>query len=162
MEDTLQINGLEPIIAPDPVSFWPPAPGWYFVAAIMLLLLLYGFYLLFKKYQKNQYRRLALQELNALKVYIDSEAAVRSIALLNALMKRTALEGYPRKSVAALSGKDWLTFLKETYSKVNFNEKPGSLLANAGFEKIKEEELKAKDWQELLDICKLWIIHHRT
>ena len=162
MQDTLQINGLEPIIAPDPVSFWPPAPGWYVLAVIALLLVFYGVYLLIRKYQKNLYRRLALQELATLELNTNSQQIAQSIASLNTLLKRTALAGYPRDKVASLSGKDWLAFLEKTCPTLRFTDSPGKLLAEIAYIKEGADNIQNKDWQELLSMCKQWIRHHRA
>ena len=162
MQDSIQINSLEPIIAPEPVSFWPPAPGWYILAALVLLLLLYGIYRAIKKYQKNQYRRLALKELAGLSFPTNSEQFVQSVSALNVLMKRTALAGFSRERVAGLSGMNWLNFLETTYPSGQFKQSPGKFLAEIGYVSEKNLELQDKDWQELIYICEKWIRHHRT
>lgn len=162
MQDSIQISSLEPIITPEPVSFWPPAPGWYILAALVLSLLMYVIFRAIKQYQKNEYRRLALKELASISLPVNSEQFVEAITTLNVLMKRTALAGFPRERVASLSGMAWLIFLEATYPSGNFKQPPGKLLAEIGYVSEKYHKLQNQDWQELIYICEKWIKHHRT
>jgi hypothetical protein len=106
------LDQMHDIIIPPSVSFWPLAPGWY---ALALLVVTYGFYVGLKywfTYQKNLYRREALEVLDAL----QEEDASQEISILLGLMKRVGLQHYGRERVAALSDDAWWDFM-ETHSK---------------------------------------------
>ena len=162
MQSTIDITGFEPIIEPTPVSFWPPAPGWYVVGALLLLIIFFVLHIVAKRYNKNKYRRQALQELKSLVAKSKTMTRNQLISSLNTLMKRTALEGYPRETVASLSGKEWIYFLTTSNPKADFTNKAALLLSNSVYDKSRLENTRTQDWQELIRLCKMWIIHHKT
>ncbi len=97
------LDRLHDIVIPDPVPWWPPAPGWYGLAALVLVL---GIVLAFRgwrRWKANAYRRQALGEL---------ERAEDS-ATIAALLRRVALNETSRGEIATLSGDAWLQWLAE-------------------------------------------------
>ena len=157
MQD-IKVNNLEPITAPEPVSFWPPQPGWYVVIAILVVLLIYGIYRYIQHKRRNAYRKRALQELDKLSTRPVDQAL---LADLNALLKVTALKGYPRNMVADLTGTPWLEFLDRTDSKSEFKDAPGNLLAKASFVQADNLQLNQNDWNELIRMSQGWIKSHK-
>jgi hypothetical protein len=100
-EDAASLDRLHDIITPPPIPWWPPAPGWYVLTAILLVLVL-GLVLRFwRRWRANAYRREALRAL-------DSAADVAAIA---ALLRRTALAENPRAEIAPLTGNAWFDWL---------------------------------------------------
>lgn len=152
------LQNLEPIIVPDPISFWPPQPGWYVVAIILLGLAIVGVkkWLAFKR--KNEYRNWALQELQKIDV---KEADNGQLDLINKLLKATALQGYPRTKVAELYGAKWLQFLQETYPKARFTEAPGIFLEEASYRRKGSINIKDEDWVEIIRLSGEWIKGHK-
>jgi len=57
------LDQLKDIHLPEAVGFWPPALGWWLLAAVFVVILLTGI-LLYKRHQKNAYRRSAVRQLN--------------------------------------------------------------------------------------------------
>lgn len=161
MEDTLQITGLEPIIAPDRIPYWPPAPGWYVVTGVLILLILYIIYLIIKRMKKNHYRIQALKMLLEIGEAKSADIGPAKINELNQLLKITALAVFPRERVASLSGKDWLEFLEFTCPETPFTAVPGNLLAQTGLKNPGSVEISDNDWMELLKLCDTWIKNHR-
>ncbi|WP_424280891.1 DUF4381 domain-containing protein [Eudoraea sp.] len=149
---------LEPIIVPDRVPFWPPQPGWYVIAIILLGLAILGVkkWLAYKR--KNEYRIWALQELQKIDV---KEADIRQIVLLNKLLKATALQGFPRTEVAELYGTEWMQFLEKTYPKTRFTEAPGIFLEGASYRRKRSINIKDEDWMEIMRISGEWIKGHK-
>lgn len=98
------LSRLHDIVAPDAVSWWPPAPGWYWLAGVLLLLagILIGRGI--RRWKAGAYRREALHAL----------AEASDPAAIAALLRRTALEHFPRSEIAALSGAGWLDWLAAT------------------------------------------------
>ena len=99
---------------PEPVSWWPPAIGWW----ILLLLALVGLTLLlvraWRKYQANAPRRYALRELQALEAeYLAQRDPVRLGKQVSQLLRRAMLAYAPRADVAGLTGDSWLAWLDE-------------------------------------------------
>ena len=52
---------LRDIHLPEPVSWWPPAPGWWLLAVLVLIALVAISVFFYKRYQHNSFRRQALQ-----------------------------------------------------------------------------------------------------
>ena len=152
------LQNLEPIIVPDPIAFWPPQPGWYVVAIILLGLAILGVKKWIADKKKNEYRKWALQELQKLDLI---EVDNKQIELLNKLLKATALQGYPRTEVAELYGTKWLQFLEETYPKARFTEAPGILLEEASYRQKKSINIKDEDWVEIIRLSGEWIKGHK-
>ena len=147
------LDQMHDIIIPPAVSFWPLAPGWY---ALPLLLLTYGIHLGLKywsSYQKNLYRREALDVLSSL----DEVDAGKEINTLLGLMKRVGLQHFGREKVASLSQNEWWDFV-ETHSKAKagtqIRELSQKILYVTNTEAT-EEEVKA-----FSKVAKVWINTH--
>jgi hypothetical protein len=96
------------------VSFWPPAPGWWIVLGILLVVAALVAWRMRRAWVRDAYRREALREV----------AAIGDPRELPALLKRVALAAYPRTEVAGLSGEHWIAFLNR--------EVPGSFEGEPG------------------------------
>lgn len=99
------LDNLAPLRSPNPVGWWPLAPGWWLLIGLASLALLTTAIWLWRRRAANHYRRVALQTLARL----ESEGT--DTAELNRLLKATALQVYG-KQVAALSGDAWVAFLE--------------------------------------------------
>lgn len=100
-DDPADLGNLHDIVVPDAVPWWPPAPGWIVLAALLLLASIYYAYRRYRLWQAAAYRRAALREL----------AAARSPKDVAEVLRRTALAIAPRESVAALRGTAWTDWL---------------------------------------------------
>lgn len=92
------------------VSWWPPAPGWWIVAALAALLAIAVYWFL-RRYRDNRWRRQALAELMQLQQ--QSVSGWQQVAQLSALLRRVAISCFPRQDVASLTGRAWLDFLDQ-------------------------------------------------
>ena len=61
MSDPGSLQNLNDIVLPDAVAWWPPAPGWYAVLAVLLALLLWLSFRALRAWRRNIYRRQALR-----------------------------------------------------------------------------------------------------
>jgi len=105
---------LHPLRAPAAIGWWPPAPGWWALALAVLAAAALLAYLLWRRRQRNAYRRRAQSQLEALQLqYRASGDRLSYIEQVNALLKSVALLAYPRESVAAQHGESWRTFLNQ-------------------------------------------------
>ena len=102
--DPASLGNLRDIVIPEPVSWWPPAPGWWVVILVGCLLAALAAWRGWSRWRANAYRREALSKLER----------AESIAAVANLLKRTALGAYPRSSVASLTGDAWCRFLTES------------------------------------------------
>jgi len=161
IQDSIHITGLEPLIAPEGVALWPPAPGWYVIMALAVVAI--GFLVItqIRNRKKNMYRREALSALRKLKTSFGDHVNSMQIETLNRLLKITAMKHYPREQVASLSGEDWLTFLNLTCKKVDFTASPGELLATTGYKDPKGVEISRDQRNHLMENVEYWIRNHR-
>ncbi|MBA1264227.1 DUF4381 domain-containing protein [Stutzerimonas sp. NM35] len=115
------IEDLQPLIAPPPIAWWPPAPGWWFLAALALAILLAVRLRPWRYLQRNDsseheteiepHRHIALAELARLSKPYDGQPANQWLQQLNALLKRLCRIRYPDDNSHTLSGRAWLAFL---------------------------------------------------
>lgn len=142
---------LRDIHLPDPISWWPPAIGWWLLLGLVLLLgagLTYGV----RRWRRVTPARrglLALERLEADR----SMTAREKLQALSVLMKRVALSLRPRASVAGLTGEDWLGWLDETAGAARFREGPGRRLAEAPYRPAPD----AAELAEVLEECRNWL-----
>lgn len=158
-QDPLNLDRLRDIVPPDPIHWWPPAPLWWLVIALVFT---WGTYLIvtrFLKWRGNGYRREALRELDRMAQVGDSTQSVMKVVELSALLKRVALVTYPRQKVASLSGQDWLEFLSQTCDEVDFSHGPTVRLGSAS-STCDGNEMEADQWRQLLEDCRRWIVGH--
>lgn len=137
---------LEPVPEPAPISMLPQTIGWLWLLLIVLLAFGYIFYRLVRYRQRTAYRRAALAEL---------ATGPDDATTLARLVRRTALEAYPRAHVASLSGRAWLSLLNRTGACSDFSDGPGAQLATAPYRDTATETGTKQ-------AVSRWIRHHRT
>ena len=115
------LEDLAPLIVPPPVDAWPPAPGWWFLAALALCLVLLLRLRLWQRRPQadlraaetvlEPQRQAALDELALLSKPYGGQPASQWLQQLNALLKRLCRTRYPDDNPHTLSGRTWLAFL---------------------------------------------------
>lgn len=115
------LGQLEPLIMPAPVVWWPPAPGWWFLAAMILSIVLLVRLRPWQRLRRRSaidaepeidpQRHIALIELAQLDKPYDGQPANQWLQQLNALLKRLCRIRYPDDHPHTLSGRAWLAFL---------------------------------------------------
>jgi hypothetical protein len=98
------LEKLADIAVPAPVSWVPQTWGWAVLAAVALAACIWGFVRWRRRRKANRYRLDALAELTKL----------QDVAGIPALLKRTTLAAWPREQVAALTGAQWVAFLRSS------------------------------------------------
>jgi len=139
---------------PEPVGWWPPAPGWWLLALLTLILmglLLRG---LWRWRTRRIARRAALGELKTLEAEYarggDANALLRGVSRL---LRRFALARFPRRQVAGLGGEPWLAFLQRQHPDGGFLDGPGRLLLDAPY----RPEPAVRQLPELVQLARRWI-----
>lgn len=127
----LSILDLNDIVEPDAVGAWPLAPALAAFLVLVLAGMLVVVILTFLRWQRTAYRREALRMLG--------DASTQGEIMV--LLKRVALAGWPRETVAPLHGDEWINFLNGSCPRSRFKA---------------DAELKALSVQ-----AALWIQHHR-
>lgn len=98
------LEQLAPLRTPDPVGWWPLAPGWWALITLLLCLLGWAGWMLRQRHARNRYRREATAALSEL------AAAGADVAALNVLLKSVTLRVFG-SAPASLSGQAWIDFL---------------------------------------------------
>ncbi len=132
---------------PAPVSWWPPATGWWLLLGLALALLA-ALVFLWRHRVGSRYRRLALREIDQLEQLPPAELA----AALAQLLRRAALCHFPRRDCAGLSGEAWLEFLDRPFGDRPFSQGVGRCLLDAPY-----RPEPAFDSQALLALCRRWL-----
>jgi len=155
---SMTLADLRDIRLPEAVGFWPPAPGWWVVAGLVLLIAL-GV-MLFRwrrRIQRESWNASAGRELADLEaVYARDRDATGLAADLSALLRRAALARYPEEGVAALHGDDWFDLLC-TDSEQERSRSPQVIreLTRAAYAGESEQgEANPDDW---FDFVRSWI-----
>lgn len=143
---------LKDIQLPDAVSAWPPAPGWWILAAVILMLAIWVCLIAVKRKKQNRYRQHALHEIQQLS---NPETTLTDI---NALLKRVALVAYPDQPVAALNGDQWVNFLYRSCPQLGGNT--FMLLAQGPYQN--PSNISVADIEALKSHCITWIKKHRA
>lgn len=152
------LAGLREIRLPEPVSYAPATDAWWVLLAVVLILLACLAYVLWRRWKRGAYRRAALAALDELRPQLTAEAT-RADALghLAVLVKHTALDAWPRTSVASLGGDAWLSFLDTSYGGSGFTEGPGRVLPELAFD---PPALANNEAGRLCDLVATWIRTH--
>lgn len=153
MSDPSDLSNLRDIIVPPEVPLWPPAPGWWIVAAACIAVIGILAAMTAIRYRRNAYRREALRALEGIDGLPEPVAAQR----ISTVLKRAALAAYPREEVACLSGPAWLTFLDRTGRTEAFTEGPARGLPALAFGATGDKEMMAP----IVEDARRWIRAHR-
>lgn len=96
---------------PDPVSWWPPAPGWWIILGSAVLLLFAGAFFL-RHYRRQQWRRDALSALDVIGERYKRTGNTHDLAeQLSIFLRRVCLTRFPDDSGTHLTGEQWLGYL---------------------------------------------------
>ena len=135
---------------PAPDFWWPPAPGWWLLGVMLLLLALaIGGYL----WRGRALRRQALGELEKIRHGFEQQGDTRALAMaLNVLLRRVAMAKRSREEVASLQGRAWLELLDRLGGRQMFSQGVGEALLLAPY-----KPGTAFDAQALLRLVEEWI-----
>lgn len=143
-----------------PSSWWPPAPGWWIVAFVVLGVL--GF-LAVRFYSGNrQFRWIAVAEAE-LEILasafesqeIDEQTTVKRLSIL---MRRSAIAALGRERVARATDEQWIQVISEV-GNGSFSRSDAELLQSAPY---KAQSLSAEQVQGLLKNCHGWLAGARV
>jgi hypothetical protein len=146
---------LRDIHLPEPVSWWPPAPGWWLL--LMLGAITIAGIVLFKHIRKRRLlKRTVLAELETIRrQYHDNHDHVLLVKALSALMRRASISFYQRADSASLTGAAWLQHLDSTARRKEFKNGSGKILATAPY--LPANSRVDVDFDDLLSLCEDWL-----
>ena len=143
---------LQDIQLPDPIGWWPLAPGWYLLALMVLVLAGLIVYYFRRRYLHGLAKRQALHLLDSYYLeYQREKNSQLSSMKVSELLRRVSLAYFPREEVASLQGEDWISFLNSTAKGVDFNRLRESLL------ELPYQPVKDYDLAPLFAATRAWI-----
>lgn len=108
-DDALPLKDLH---LPETIGWWPLAPGWWILAALVVTGLTYLAWRWYRAWRFNAPRRFALRELAKFEAaYLDHHDPVTLGKQLSELLRRSMLAYAPRGHMAGLTGEAWLAWL---------------------------------------------------
>ena len=153
------LAGLHPLREPELISWWPFAPGWWLLLALILVAVAVVTYIYYRRYKASFYRRLAAQKLQALhNTWLNNNDSIFFITETNALLKSVALRAFPHKDVAGKNGNDWVEFLNQAASGKADNERFPDHFGAAAY----RADAGAMDCDQLGQCAMAWIKNHRA
>ena len=134
-------------------AFWPPAPGWWLLAAVLLLVLAVLAVWGIRHYRAYRHKRQIMDELDQLSNSYTKENIPVFITGISTLLRRVALRRYARAQVAPLTGAAWLRFLDDTGGEGEFEKGVGRILEVGPYQSCAGEVPAA----ELLVLARQWV-----
>lgn len=147
------LQQLRDIHLPLSKGWWPPAPGWWFLAAVGLICLVLAVRGWQGWQRRNRRWQTVQQELATLRAQPQNNAAW--FGQLNALLKRAARDSYPQQPVAALSGNDWVAFLQQDSANAAEAELVNTLVSACW------QPRSTCDPQQALGFAERWLKNHK-
>ncbi len=145
------LKDLRGVHEPTSLGFWPPAPGWWLILCLIILLFLLWRWL--KGRKTPNYKKMANEELTNIlanyEIQGNSHQATVEIALL---IRKLILASETSMPVANLTGDEWLAYLDKKSQSQLFSEGAGRALKTVVYQKTSNVKIS-----DLLDATKVLI-----
>ena len=152
---------LRDIHLPGAIGWWPPAPGWWLVAALVLA----GLAVYAVHYYRGRHKRAALRALARVRVSLEQGAEpVACLQYVSTILRRFAMTSVapPRANdasapvdVPGLIGERWLEYLDGRWQRTEFTAGLGRQLLAAPYTRPNSIERTAA--LELTGLCTAWL-----
>ena len=149
------LSQLRDIHTAAPVGWWPPAPGWWVLALLLLVLLVWLGRRVLARYRVHRRRKQMLGWVDHLNANIDPQRDPQAyLSTLNRIFKLVALRAFPDQHCAVLNGQEWVDFLIEKTNKLQSAESLG-VLATGPYDPAPKF-----DPAQLSELSRYWIKQH--
>jgi len=150
---------LRDIHLPEPISWWPIAPGWWIIIASLFLLIAVIF-IAKRIYISKQLKRDIKAELENIKQQFKQTQNKPQLAKsLSVLLRRASMSYYPKTDIAGLTGDHWLSYLDESNANssagYNFQSDIGKVLLSAPY--LPDTTTLNFDAPTLIQLCESWL-----
>jgi len=143
---------LKDIHLPGAVLWWPPAPGWWVLAGLVLVLMVIAWI----RYRRGWRHRVALKALNVVIEQLRNGAdCMTCVQRVSEILRRFVMTvAVDSKSVAGLTGDEWLQFLDDCWDQTSFTGGNGQLLLKLPYSGSPADRAEAL---ELSQLCVDWV-----
>jgi Domain of unknown function (DUF4381) len=149
---------LRDIHLPEPVSWWPLAPGWWILMILIIILIAAAIILIPKLIRKLKHQpasKLALTEFKHIQLQYQSQQNNQLLVqALSVLLRRICMTYDCRQNTASLIGQQWVDKLNTINPQQRFSDESIEILLTAPYKK--QHDFNA---QKLLEQCEAWINH---
>jgi len=133
-------------------GWWPPAPGWWVLATVLVVLLGYLVYRAYGAWRAYRRRQRLVSALENISQQWDPAADPhRFLAEMNKLFRVVALRAFPGTSAVRLQGADWVSYI-ESMLPDSASTTQLQALATGPYEPSPEF-----DQQGLVQLARLWV-----
>jgi hypothetical protein len=150
---------LRDIHLPDPVSWWPIAPGWWIVIGLFAGGLIFLARHLTLRYRRNLYRRQALKKLSFIKQDANTSGVQKFISAF-LLLRQVSKTAYPREHYSHLEVAQFILFLQAHCSEPVFTDLPDDIQIIL-YSQPTSDEIPMDTLQSIFESCEIWINRHR-
>jgi hypothetical protein len=161
---------LRDIHLPGSIGWWPPAPGWWLLAGLLLAgLVAFGLY-----YRSGRHRRAALRTIQRVRAALEQGAEpVECLQRVSTTLRRFAMTTADAQSVASLRavggvaerassdevagmiGERWLRYLDSRWQRDEFSRGLGRLLLAAPY--ARPATIERQHAADLTALCAEWL-----
>jgi len=158
---------LADIHLPEAINYWPPAPGWWILAGLLILFVYISYRLIRSFLQIRHYRTALLEELQLVQRHWKKQQnIVLTAAKISSLLRRYCIDQNQRDKVAATSQQEWSHYLDIHLKPLEFSKKYQELIIELPYQDplikfdLEENNIYSKKINELL--LKLKIIFKKS
>lgn len=151
---------LRDIHLPGPIPWWPPAPGWWLLAALAIA----GLFLIGLYYYRRREQRAARRALNRVRAALAQGAEpVGCLQQVSTVLRRFVMTTAskhsrpetPAAAIPGLIGEPWLAYLDSLWQRDAFRNGPGRLLLAAPYGR--PNTVTRDDALALTQLCAEWL-----
>lgn len=153
MTDLQYLVGLH---MPAPISWWPLAPGWYVVIAVLLSCALFYVYRRYQSYLANTYRREAVQKIETLTL----KNATQCLTLIKTVWLTTRQQSTVKPLSDLVSEQDWQEQIDNSTALPIFQAQDWLLLQAMSYQPPTQIDCQATQFESLKQRCVQWIKEH--
>jgi hypothetical protein len=137
------------------VPWWPPAPGWWVLALLVLVLLAWAGKRLFSLYRDYKRRKNMLVWIDNLNSTVDPQKDPQMyLSTLNRIFKVVALRAFPGQHCALMAGQEWEEFLRGKFNDKQ-NTEPLRILATGPYDPAPQY-----DPADITELARTWVRTH--
>lgn len=142
---------LRDIHLPSPISWWPPAPGWWITIAIGTVILIFAFVIIRKIFRPTLHKQALILLRSIESNYAATDNHIACLTALSVLLRRVAISKNPLD--AGLTGERWLQHLDKTLGTTSFSTGPGKILLKGPY----QPTVTGDEIPHLISLCRKYL-----